>query len=94
MTLAPARGTRAWSNLCALWQITIDQHNGWTCRRCNKPIPARDRSAWQLGHPDDMTTGPTLIDDLEPEHSNCNGRAGAIAGNHARAGTTPPNWSL
>ncbi|MDO5534381.1 MAG: hypothetical protein Q4F65_07000 [Propionibacteriaceae bacterium] len=94
MTIAPTRGTRAWSNLCAHWQTRINQHNGWTCRRCAKRIPPYQRSAWQLGHPHDMTTGPTPLEDLEPEHCRCNTSAGATAGNTARAGTTEPTWSL
>ena len=94
MTTAPQRGTRAWTNLCAQWQARIDQAGGWTCRRCRRRIPPHDRAAWQLGHPNDMTTGPTLLTDLEPEHARCNTRAGATAGNHARAGTNEPTWSL
>ncbi len=94
MTIAPARGTRAWSNLCTLWQAKINHAGGWTCRRCKQHIPPHQRNAWQLGHPNDMTTGPTLIDDLEPEHAHCNTSAGATAGNRERAGTTIPTWSL
>lgn len=92
--IAPARGTRAWTTLCATWQTIIDTHNGWTCRRCHKPIPPGDRAAWQLGHPHDITTGPTLIADLAPEHTSCNTSAGATAGNHARTGTQDPAWAL
>jgi hypothetical protein len=37
------------------WQRLIDQRAGTpraiTCRRCGKPIPPRDPSAWDLGHP-------------------------------------------
>ena len=91
---APRRGSRAWTTLRAAWQARIDQAGGWPCRRCGQPIPPNNRAAWQLGHPNDMTTGPTLLTDLEPEHARCNTRAGAAAGNHARAGTNEPTWSL
>ena len=94
MTTAPQRGTRAWTNLCAQWQTRINHAGGWTCRRCGTHIPPHNRAAWQLGHPNDMTTGPTLLTDLEPEHARCNTRAGATAVNHARAGTNEPTWSL
>lgn len=94
MTTAPQRGTRAWTNLCAQWQTRINHAGGWTCRRCGTHIPPHNRAAWQLGHPNDITTGPTLLTDLEPEHARCNTRAGARAGNHARAGTNEPTWSL
>ena len=94
MTTAPQLGTRAWTNLCAQWQTRINHAGGWTCRRCGTHIPPHNRAAWQLGHPNDMTTGPTLLTDLEPEHARCNTRAGARAGNHARAGTNEPTWSL
>lgn len=94
MTHAPARGTRAWNNLCTIWQEAINTNHGWTCRRCNQPIPPNDRAAWQLGHPNDTTTGPTHIADLEPEHPHCNTSAGATAGNYQRAGTEEPTWTL
>ena len=94
MTTAPQRGTRAWTNLCAQWQTRINHAGGWTCRRCGTHIPPHNRAAWQLGHPNDITLGPTLLTDLEPEHARCNTRAGATAGNHARAGTNEPTWSL
>ena len=32
------------------WQTMIDT-GGISCRRCGKPIPPRDPSAWDLGHP-------------------------------------------
>ena len=83
MTHAPTRGTRAWTNLCTLWQTKINQNGGWTCRACGNHIPPHNRNAWQLGHPNDMTTGPTLLADLEPE-CPCNMSRGATAGNHAR----------
>ena len=64
---APQRGSRAWSTVCA---------------------------AWQLGHPNDMTTGTTRLTDLAPEHAHENMSAGATAGNHARTSTTQPTWAL
>lgn len=91
---APRRGSRAWTTLCAAWQARINELGGWTCRRCGHPIPPHDRSAWQLGHPDDTTHGTTRITDLEPEHAGENMAAGAAAGNRERAGTTEPTWSL
>ena len=87
--IAPRRGTRAWTNLCHHWQQRINQAGGWTCRRCHQPIPPHQRSAWQLGHPHDVTHGPTLIADLEPEHAHCNTSAGATAGNLERAHPLP-----
>lgn len=95
MSLAPARGTRAWTNLRAAWQAKIDTLDGWTCRRCSRRIPPNDPNAWHLGHPDDMTNGPTLTADLEPEHPRCNTSAGATAGNLARNKPLPPsrNWT-
>jgi len=94
MALAPRTGSRAWNLLCAEWQARIDQAGGWTCRRCRRRIPPHDRAAWQLGHPHDVTTGPTLIVDLAPEHARCNTRAGARAGNQQRHTTPLQNWSL
>lgn len=82
---APRRGSRAWVTLCQAWQAKIDQHGGWTCRRCGGRIPPHNRAAWQLGHPNDITTGTTRITDLEPEHAHENMSAGAAAGNRARA---------
>ena len=93
-TLAPNRGTRAWRKLCDTWQARINQAGGWTCRRCGRTIPPHDRTAWQLGHPHDTTTGPTLTTDLEPEHPAENMSAGATAGNRKRAGTGDPAWAL
>ena len=90
MTLAPARGSRAWTNLCTLWQQKINHNGGWTCRACGHHIPPNDRTAWQLGHPNDITTGPTHITDLEPE-CPCNMSRGATAGNHARNKPLPPS---
>lgn len=81
---APRRGTHAWNMLRASWQVKINAAGGWTCRRCQTLIPPGDRKAWHLGHPDDITTGPTLLRDLEPEHARCNTSAGATAGNYAR----------
>ena len=92
-TLAPNRGTRAWRKLCDTWQARINQAGGWTCRRCGKLIPPHDRAAWQLGHPEDMTTGPTRSTDLAPECPPCNTSAGATAGNHHRTGTEEPTWT-
>lgn len=91
--IAPRRGTRAWSLLCDTWQTRVDLNGGWTCRRCGEPIPPRLRSAWQLGHPDDMTTNPDAVtlDELEPEHPRCNGSAGAAEGNRNR--NKPPTPS-
>lgn len=80
--------------LRATWQHTINQAGGWTCRRCNQPIPPHQPAAWHLGHPNDMTTAPTQITDLAPEHTRCNTSAGATAGNTARTGNTEPAWSL
>ncbi len=94
MTTAPARGTRAWRQLRDTWQQRINANGGWTCRRCGRQIPPHQRSAWQLGHPDDMTVAATDIRDLEPEHAHENMSAGATAGNHARAGTGHPQWAL
>lgn len=89
MTHAPTRGTRAWTNLCTLWQTKINQNGGWTCRACGNHIPPHNRNAWQLGHPNDMTTGPTLLADLEPE-CPCNMSRGATAGNRARTRANLP----
>jgi hypothetical protein len=33
-----------------MWQQRIDQ-GAVKCRRCNKPIPPHDPTAWDLGHP-------------------------------------------
>ena len=90
---APRRGSRAWNTIRQAWQAKIDQHDGWICRRCGERIPPHTPDAWQLGHPNDMTTGPTLLADLEPE-CPCNMSRGATAGNHARTSTTNPDWSL
>ena len=89
--LAPTRGTRAWSQLAEQWQRRINNEDGWTCRRCLERIPPRDRSAWQLGHPNDTTHDGdhVTLDELEPEHAHrCNGSAGAAQGNRDR--TRPP----
>lgn len=83
--LAPRTGTHGWNLIRDAWQHKINANNGWTCRRCGGPIPPRTRGVWHLGHPHDMTTGPTLLADLEPEHARCNTSAGATAGNTARA---------
>ena len=91
---APQRGSRAWSTVCAAWQARIDQAGGWPCRRCGQPLPPNDRAAWQLGLPNDMTTGTTRLTDLAPEHAHENMSAGATAGNHARTSTTQPTWAL
>ena len=94
MTTAPRQGTRAWSQLRTTWQHHINQAGGWTCRRCHQTIPPQDTTAWQLGHPNDMTTGTTRLTDLAPEHAHENMSAGATAGNHARHGTGDPAWAL
>lgn len=88
---APTRGTRAWTNLRNHWQVTINHHGGWTCRRCGNPIPPNNPTAWHLGHPHDTTTPGTrtAIDQLEPEHAYCNTSAGARAGNHIRTQLPP-----
>lgn len=35
----------------AAWQRRIDSGERVLCRRCKEPIPPRDPSAWDLGHP-------------------------------------------
>lgn len=91
-TLAPRRGSHAWTMLCHTWQTRIDINGGWTCRRCGKTIPPRIRSAWQLGHPDDITLDPDVVtlDELEPEHPYCNMSAGGRA-RHERDRPPPPS---
>ena len=88
---APARGTRAWRQLCDAWQQRINANGGWTCRRCGHQIPPHQRSAWHLGHPADMTTGNVDAADLAPECPPCNTSAGATAGNHNRTRPLPPS---
>ena len=52
-----------------------------------------EAAAWQLGHPDDITTGTTRITDLEPEHAHENMSAGAAAGRRRRAARPAPAGS-
>lgn len=95
MTLAPRRGTRAWTKLRHAWQTRIDAAGGWTCRRTGLPIPPHQPKAWDLGHPNDTTTGPTHTQDLAPELTGPNRSAGATTGNRNRTQPLPPSrpWS-
>ena len=66
------------------WEARMMQST-WTCRRCYQVIPAGNRRAWDLGHPD---TGGGF----EPEHRDCNRAAGARKGNASKAAAT--RWAL
>lgn len=49
------------------WQYRIDEGDAVLCRRCKRPIPPNDPTAWDLGHP-------------APKHPECRSHNRATSG--------------
>ncbi|MGD8214620.1 hypothetical protein [Aestuariimicrobium sp. Y1814] len=63
-----------------IWNVIIANNQGWTCRRCQKPI--RPGEPYDLGHAADADPSRTHeTHDVEPEHPFCNRSAGSKARN-------------